>query len=314
MKCLYPIELAERQLVACRKCILCKVEQAQMWKGRILLEGQCHAEKCMVTATYDDEHLPQGGTLVPEHYRDWLKRVRERWRKLDGRKLRFLGCGEYGPKTGRPHYHTMLFGVQCHYGYQRLLPGGKRDCTCDFCTNLRESWSYGFVKVSHFDNTTAGYMAEYPIKKLFGDRERDFLKGRAPQFIRRSSRPGIGVRFIPEMARIFKRADDHARKRGRYYPDVPVVAQFGRKRLPLGRHMRTKLREAAGRDGKAPAEIIKQMEEYYAIAWEGAEILTRGQLRLANSEGDIVRQIIHDDNAQRAQNIVGRMKIRGRQA
>ena len=36
-----------------------------------------------------------------------MKRVR----KFAGSGVRFFGCGEYGDRGGRPHYHGLLFGL-----------------------------------------------------------------------------------------------------------------------------------------------------------------------------------------------------------
>lgn len=74
-----------------------------------------------LTLTYDDEHLPFGGTLVKEHIQDFFKRLR--WH-IGTKKLRYYVVGEYGsqcpdhelidcPACGglqRPHYHAIIFG------------------------------------------------------------------------------------------------------------------------------------------------------------------------------------------------------------
>lgn len=62
----------------------------------------------------------------------WLKRVRISYKRKFGHSLpefKYLCVGEYGPKTGRPHYHLNIFGLnesqvnfivadwQVHYGF-----------------------------------------------------------------------------------------------------------------------------------------------------------------------------------------------------
>lgn len=47
----------------CGGCIGCRLERAQAWAVRCVHEAQMHEANCFITLTYDDEHLPAGGTL-----------------------------------------------------------------------------------------------------------------------------------------------------------------------------------------------------------------------------------------------------------
>ena len=93
--------------VACGRCIGCRKEYARQWAMRCLHEASLFDENSFVTLTYDDKHLPAGGTLVKRDVQLFLKRLR---RKFSDRTIRYFFSGEYGGDTLRPHYHGCLFG------------------------------------------------------------------------------------------------------------------------------------------------------------------------------------------------------------
>ena len=47
-------------------------------------------------------------TLRKRDYQLFMKRLRK---AFPNDKIRFYAAGEYGPKTLRPHYHAILFGL-----------------------------------------------------------------------------------------------------------------------------------------------------------------------------------------------------------
>ncbi len=49
--------------VPCGHCIGCRLQHAQEWAIRCMHECDNSPENCYITLTYDDEHLPPGGTL-----------------------------------------------------------------------------------------------------------------------------------------------------------------------------------------------------------------------------------------------------------
>jgi len=92
--------------VPCGQCIGCRLERSRQWAIRCLHESGLHERNCFITLTYDDEHLPEGGTLVKQDWQLFIDRLRKRFRT----KVRYFHCGEYGEQTRRPHYHAILFG------------------------------------------------------------------------------------------------------------------------------------------------------------------------------------------------------------
>ncbi|UPW40815.1 replication initiator protein [Sigmofec virus UA08Rod_6727] len=74
------------------------------WTDRVICESLNHAESCVVTLTYNDQHLPAHGWLCKRDLQLFFKRVRKVY------KIRYFACGEYGSKGQRPHYHVIIFG------------------------------------------------------------------------------------------------------------------------------------------------------------------------------------------------------------
>jgi len=224
-----------------------------------MLESLCHQTSAFVTLTYSDEKLPlktsnrtseSVATLRPEDLRDWLKRYRAAIHPL---KVRFYAVGEYGNDTLRPHYHVILFGSgQCARNRTRRALGTNipdaRSC-CEFCDRVHKTWGQGLVDVGEFNIKTAGYTAEYTVKKLtaHGDGR---LDGRHPEFGRMSLKPGIGYGAMNEVADVLMRYNLDERD------DVPGVLDHGKKKLPLGRYLMGTLRQMVGKEKRAPQEVL----------------------------------------------------------
>ncbi|ACZ33198.1 conserved hypothetical protein [Chlamydia pneumoniae LPCoLN] len=101
-------------LMPCLKCRFCRTQHAKVWSYRCVHEASLYEKNCFLTLTYDDKHLPQYGSLVKLHLQLFLKRLRDR---ISPHKIRYFGCGEYGTKLQRPHYHLLIFN------YDSLLDG-----------------------------------------------------------------------------------------------------------------------------------------------------------------------------------------------
>lgn len=102
----YPMYLR----VPCGKCIFCREKKAREWSFRSLCENAtAETPPLFVTLTYNNKHLPKCG-VFKEEIQLFLKRVRS---KLDRLKithnLRYFACAEYGSKSGRPHYHLIIW-------------------------------------------------------------------------------------------------------------------------------------------------------------------------------------------------------------
>lgn len=200
-----------------------------------------HQEACFVTLTYEDTKLPEGGNLNPRDLQLFLKRLRK---SIAPRRIRFFAVGEYGDQTERAHYHISLFGM-C----SNSVVGSPRVFGVHA---IGAAWGLGHVHVGDFNERTASYTAGYTVKKLTsaGDPR---LKGKTPEFMRCSRNPGLGAEAMEVIA-------DQLLKGGHLKDgqDVPSSLKLGKKNIPLGRYLLSKLRPLAGLTEKEIANIKQE--------------------------------------------------------
>lgn len=70
-----------------------------------------------------------------------------------------------------------------------------------------------------------------------------------------SNRPGIGAAAVPEIASTLLQYNLDTSQ-----PDVPTCLAHGKRRLPLGRYLRRKLRQQIGKEPNAPTEIREALQ------------------------------------------------------
>jgi hypothetical protein len=223
----------------CGQCMHCRINRQRIWAHRMLLEMKSHDKSSFVTLTYDDQHLPEGGTLVPKHLTDWLKRFR---RRISPDTVRYFAVGEYGDASQRPHYHLALFGAN-------FLDSGV----------IRETWSNGGVHVGDLTPQSASYICGYILKRRTNDSDeytRGWLNGRHPEFSRMSLRPGIGALSLDPIRDALE--TEHGCDRLSDDGDVPHELKIGQKSLMLGRYLRGQLREKMGMQKMQPLEKQKE--------------------------------------------------------
>lgn len=235
-----------------------------MWKHRLMLEAMLHSENCFVTLTYADQflsnvysvHPKQEGVLLPSlnpvHLQKFMKRLRKR---VDS-PLRFFAVGEYGDKSWRPHYHAVIYGMKtCERGRTRRIVDtnvvSPLDC-CDVCRLVSDVWSMGLIELGQANVESMGYVSGYVLKGIFNDKS-DRLRGRFPEFSRKSNRPGIGAGFMDVLA-------DSLVEYG-VGKDVPCALAHGESKFPLTRYLRNKLRVLIGREEGCPDEILFEMAQ-----------------------------------------------------
>lgn len=149
MVCVKPIQMGP-VLLPCGRCLACRIARSREWAERCLHELDSWKESAFVTLTYNDAHIPVSGNLVKAHLQGFIKRLRENLRQ-DGRSLRYFGCGEYGEKYGRPHYHIILFGI------------GPDDNA-----RLLDAWPSGWVHQGSVTRYSCQYVSGYVIDKYSG--------------------------------------------------------------------------------------------------------------------------------------------------
>lgn len=183
----------ENLRLPCGTCLGCRQARATQWAHRCLHEAACHRFNCFVTLTYRDEDVPANGALDPREFQLFMKRLRKAASNgskiVTDRGIRFLGCGEYGERLHRPHFHVALFDCR----FLDLLR-----CAKDLYESpaLAEVWPYGGHRIGEFREGAAAYIAKYTVKRgVVSDRmEVNPHTGelRPAPFLRMSLKPGIG--------------------------------------------------------------------------------------------------------------------------
>lgn len=150
--CLNPIQIKTEdsfgipinQSVPCGKCIECLKDRQNNWKIRLIEEARDHRYIYFFTLTYRDDSVPfsytEDGVRVNHvskvDIQLWIKRNRIKFERMLKRVIdfKYFITSEYGPNTGRPHYHGIIF----------------TDVSPTFITSMFTDWSetYGFINFS----------------------------------------------------------------------------------------------------------------------------------------------------------------------
>lgn len=187
--------------IPCGHCIGCRLDYSREWANRCTLEAKKHKNNYFITLTYDEEHLPEGGTLIKKDLQDFIKRLRATWEyKYNEKEIKFYACGEYGGKTERPHYHVILFNMPIKTENLQPYKINEQHEMLYKCRELDKIWGKGFVTVGGVSWNSCAYVARYMTKKHKGPGAEKYYKekGIIPEFCTMSRRPGIGRAYYEE--------------------------------------------------------------------------------------------------------------------
>lgn len=204
------------QIIPCGQCIGCRLDYSREWANRTYLESKLYKQNWFVTLTYDDEHLKTkeiteaenekgelitytndgnwNGTLNGKDLQKFMHDLRQIMnREYHQQGIRFIGCGEYGDKGERPHYHLILLNcnlpaetfykpriINNEYYYQNQI--------------IEKAWKKGISNISEATWNNIAYTARYITKKINGklSQEHYARRGQDREFLRTSRKPGIG--------------------------------------------------------------------------------------------------------------------------
>lgn len=176
--------------LACGVCRDCRVRKARDWTIRSYHESQMHERNCVVTLTYAENPI----SLRREDTQVFFKAMRKR-----GLKFRYFGCGEYGEKLSRPHWHIILFGLDFPDKYLWKDTGKSRQYRSP---TLEKYWPHGHATIGNFSNKAALYTAGYVQKKINGKMAADHYVDKEtgevlkPEMTLASLKPAIGFEWI----------------------------------------------------------------------------------------------------------------------
>lgn len=181
MPCAKPFYLKQAMsMVACGKCNLCLARKRADWSFRIKQELKVADSAIFLTLTYNEESVPVNAAGEAELCKRDVQLFLKRLRKYDNkmlqddatrkkvaytstskgiRPIRYYTVGEYGTKTDRPHYHSIMFNIQP-----------------ETITALEGIWSKGQILVGKVEEASIHYVTKYVINRHgnFGDRQKPF--------------------------------------------------------------------------------------------------------------------------------------------
>ena len=201
------------EIVPCGKCIGCRLDYANHWAERCSLEASQYKENMFITLTYNDMYVPD--KLQKKDFQLFIKRLRN---YFSDREIRFFGCGERGSKSGRPHFHIIIFNACFNDLKKHSKNGNNWLFTSPTLEKLRP---YGFSTIGEADYASIAYTARYVVKKIKGSDSDEFLL--------MSRKPGIGWKYfqdhkdkIKELDMIYFPFSDNKNKTSlfRYYKNL----------------------------------------------------------------------------------------------
>lgn len=192
----------------CGQCIGCRLEKSRQWAIRICHEASLYDDNLFLTLTYNNESLPENGTLKKEHFTKFIKRLR---RKYKDKKIRYFMCGEYGEKYKRPHYHVILFNhdfkdkevIGVNHDKQKLYRSEELD---SLWSDAKTKKSRGFCTIGQVSFESAAYVARYCTKKITGKKSESHYRSVnietgeeyqiTPEYAQMSRKPAIGFEWF----------------------------------------------------------------------------------------------------------------------
>lgn len=160
MSCVSPILVKNNNgvvMAACGRCMSCciaKQSSLQFLAQKELLKVyKSGLGASFVTLTYNDNNVPYVSadlpyqTLQKDDFQKFMKRLRFESDKLNI-KCKFIACGEYGDKLGRPHYHLALFGLS--------------DALAQ--SIIKKVWTYGTSEIGALGAGGLRYVLKYMTK------------------------------------------------------------------------------------------------------------------------------------------------------
>ena len=202
MKCKSPIDKNGLKL-PCGVCPACRINETTDWSVRALFELHDYDTASFVTLTYDNEHRPY--TLEPDMLSDYFDRFQHKVKYEKGINLRFFACGEYGDRSGREHYHAIMFGLNPDpfnkNNDRKLIAESWKLCD----PHLFDWNPHDFNKnaINFVTRETIQYVAGYVQKKLKSyDGELYEQFGMTPPFKKCSK--GLGFNYAKENADVLR--------------------------------------------------------------------------------------------------------------
>jgi len=159
LKCTKPIYLDSITKFPCGKCENCETIRKMEWGTRLKHELETVGDGVFLTLTYKDEHLPYDGSISKDVIQRFFKRFRKLLFREDVQKISYYSVGDYGELNDRPHYHSIIFGIDKRNPVFNYTDFKKGYALC-------ESWTNGFVHVGTVTEASIHYVTGYVTRAV----------------------------------------------------------------------------------------------------------------------------------------------------
>lgn len=165
-------------VVPCGKCIPCLQTKRMQWSFRIEQEMKVSRTAYFVTLTYDNWHLKKAEyQLNKRDLQLYLKRLRKKAHHI---RIRYYAVGEYGSKSGRAHYHLILFNAD-------------EEIIRNSWVNPKTKKPMGIVHVGQVTQASINYVLKYIVQP----EQKDWYVIERP-FSTMSRMYGIGAHYLTD--------------------------------------------------------------------------------------------------------------------
>jgi len=237
----------------CGKCLKCLIKRKAQWSYRLVEELNNSFSAYFVTLTYADKYLTLtefGNTINPGDHKQFIENLKEYetpemlnyrpysteeiFRKDNGisehGKLKYYGVSEYGGKTGRSHWHYILFNI--------------RDTA-----SISMAWNFGRIQIDECNINTIDYVLKYMVKDHTGEDYENRIKEKSYMS------KGLGLSAITKQMETYIKA-----------PDANLVLNQRGQKVALPRYYNKKFLTEEQRREKGKyicSEVQRQKEEQY---------------------------------------------------
>lgn len=252
--------------IPCGKCLMCRYEHSEEWSVRCVLEAEKYVSNLFVTLTYNPENEPKCGAdkKVLSKFMHDLRQYFQRKQNHVG--IRFFGCGEYGKKAKRPHYHVLLFNCP-PFGDEK--EHSKSQGRFLYKSKILENiWKKGNCTIGTVTKQSAAYVASCFLKSF----DLTLPKNLKPVFINMSRKKGIGLDYLTENIENIMKTDKVILPNGKtaelpHYYNKKLKELIGNERYeteftkPRADNAKLFIKETELRTGLTKEELIKQRIE-----------------------------------------------------
>lgn len=183
MHCSQPIYLKNQQyLVPCGKCYACRSTYRDNWVYRLKNHLSVVKKGIFLTLSYNDISLPRDMSVSVKDVQLFMKRLRKHY---PSGTISYFVASEYGDKNLRPHYHILLFGIECPTSnYMRIKLSNH------IAKNI---WKKGYCFVGDLNEKTIKYTTKYILKDTMQNKDKQYYEdyGITKPFTLKSTKLGL---------------------------------------------------------------------------------------------------------------------------